>query len=152
MPYYRCVVPKDSVPYEQRAAVAKAFTDIHCGQHRRAAQFCPRRLDEADDRWATPYFLDGGNRAGRSEEVKAELLSDLMGAFREITGVAEEDFSGRITEGPAKWTMEGGMVLPSPAKRPRSGTPTVRQPPAANAASEAFPWFPHLRNQSRQRK
>ena len=73
-------------------------------------------FDEADDRWETPFFLDGGNRAGRSEEVKAELLNDLMSAFREITGVAEADFSGRITEGPASWTMEGGMVLPEPGE------------------------------------
>ena len=69
-----------------------------------------------DSRFDTPYFLDGGNRAGRSEEVKAELLGDLMGAFQEITGVASEDFGGRITEGPAKWTMEGGMVLPEPGE------------------------------------
>ena len=32
MPYYKCIVPEDSVEFETRKAVAKAFTDIHCGE------------------------------------------------------------------------------------------------------------------------
>ena len=31
MPYYKCIVPEGSVEFEKRQAVAKAFTDIHCG-------------------------------------------------------------------------------------------------------------------------
>ncbi len=116
MPFYRCVVPKDSVPYEQRAEVAKAFTDIHCGSTGAPRSFVHVVFDEQDDRFETPYFLDGGNRAGRSEEVKAQLLNDLMSAFRDITGVTSDEFGGRITEGPASWTMEGGMVLPEPGE------------------------------------
>ena len=117
MPYYRCVVPEGSVAFEQRAAVAKAFTDIHCGSTGAPRSFVHVVFDEAPDaRFAEPYFVDGGNRAGRSEEVKAELLSDLLGAFASITGVEESQLGGRITEGPASWTMEGGMVLPEPGE------------------------------------
>ena len=114
MPFYRCVVPQDSVPYEQREAVAQAFTNIHCGSTGAPRSFVHVVFDEHDDRWDTPYFLDGANRAGRPEELKSQLLSDLMSAFQEITGVPSEEYSGRITEGPAKWSMEGGMVLPEP--------------------------------------
>lgn len=116
MPYYRCVVPKDSVPYEQRAEVAKAFTDIHCGSTNAPRSFVHVVFDEDDDRFAEPYYVDGGNRAGRPEELKQQLLSDLMAAFREITGAPADQVGGRITEGPAKWTMEGGMVLPEPGE------------------------------------
>ena len=31
MPLYRCLIPKDSLDYEQRHKIAKAFTDVHCG-------------------------------------------------------------------------------------------------------------------------
>ena len=117
MPYYRCVVPEGSVPFEQRQAVAKAFTDIHCGSTGAPRSFVHVVFDEAPDaRFAEPYFLDGGNRAGRPEEVKQALLSDLLGAFASITGVDERLLGGRITEGPASWSMEGGMVLPEPGE------------------------------------
>ncbi len=116
MPFYRCAVPKESVPYEQRAAVAKAFTDVHCGSTGAPRSFVHVVFDEADDRWETPYFVDGANRAGRPEALKTQLLSDLIDAFREVTGVPAEQVSGRITEGPASWTMEGGMVLPEPGE------------------------------------
>lgn len=117
MPYYRCIVPKDSVAPEQRAAVAKAFTDIHCSSTGAPRSFVHVVFDETpDERFAEPYFLDGGNRAGRSEEVKQVLLDDLLGAFVSITGVDKSLVGGRITEGPASWTMEGGMVLPEPGE------------------------------------
>ena len=60
--------------------------------------------------------MDGGNRAGRPEEVKQKLLSDLIAAFVEITGISPSDIDGRITEGKASQTMEGGHVLPEPGE------------------------------------
>ena len=60
------------------------------------------------------YYIDGGNRAGRPVEVREKLLADLKGAFVDITGVSVGELGGRITEGPASWSMEGGHVLPEP--------------------------------------
>ena len=114
MPFYRCVVPKDSVAYEQRSAVARAFTDVHCGSTGAPRSFVHVAFDETDSRQETPYFVDGFNRAGRPQALKDQLLADLIGAFREVTGVSAAQVSGRINEGPASWTMEGGMVLPEP--------------------------------------
>ena len=116
MPYYRWSVPKDSVPYEQRAAVALAVTDIHCGGTGAPRSFVHVEFDESRSDYETRYFLDGFNRAGRSDEVKSKLLSDLVASFSEITGAPAEEVAGRIHEGPAKWTMEGGMVLPEPGE------------------------------------
>ena len=117
MPYYRCVVPEGSVSFERRAAVAKAFTDVHCGTTGAPRSFVHVVFDEApDSRFETPYFVDGGNRAGRPEELKQELLNDLLAAFVTNAGVAADQVSGRITEGPASWTMEGGMILPEPGE------------------------------------
>ena len=117
MPYYRFVVPSDSVGLEQRQAVARAVTDIHCDSTGAPRSFVHVVFDEAPDtRFAEPYYLDAFNRAGRAEEVKQALLSDLLGAFTEITGVDKAQLGGRINEGPASWSMEGGMVLPEPGE------------------------------------
>ena len=81
MPSYQWIVPRDSVPFEKRQEVAKACTDIHCGSTGAPRSFVHVTFHEYDDEseHATPYFLDAGNRAGRPEEVKRKLMSDLLG-------------------------------------------------------------------------
>ena len=117
MPYYRCYVPDDSVPFEKRKEVAKAFTDIHCGSTGAPRSFVHVVfLDSTEVDHPTPYYIDGGNRAGRPVEVREKLLSDLKSAFVDITGISADQLSGRITEGRASWTMEGGHVLPEPGE------------------------------------
>ena len=120
MPFYRCIVPENSVPFEKRQEVATAFTDIHCGSTGAPRSFVHVVFDEVpggkDSGYPTPYYVDGGNRAGRPEDVKQKLLDDLTGAFIEITGVSWELVAGRINESPASWSMEGGVVLPEPGE------------------------------------
>ena len=117
MPFYKCIVPADSISFERRRRAAKAFTDIHCESTNAPRNFVHVAFfDNADFDFPQPYYIDGGNRAGRPEEVKRKLLADLMGAFRDITGVPDGQLGGRITEGPASWSMEGGHVLPEPGE------------------------------------
>ncbi len=118
MPYYRCIVPEGSVELDKRQQVATAITDIHCGSTGAPRSFVHVEFVETPagetPEFEVPYYIDGGNRAGRSEEVKAKLLSDLTGAFERITGV--DGVGARITESPASWSMEGGHVLPEPGE------------------------------------
>jgi phenylpyruvate tautomerase PptA (4-oxalocrotonate tautomerase family) len=117
MPYYRCVVPKDAVPFEQRQDVARAFTDVHCGMTGAPRNFVHVTFLESDaGEFPKPYYIDGGNRAGRPAELKERLLGELKRSFKAITGVADDQLGGRITEGPASWSMEGGHVLPEPGE------------------------------------
>lgn len=66
MPYYRCLVPQDSVSFDQRRQVAQAFTDVHCGLTGAPRNFVHVAFfaNEGGE-FAEPYFIDGGNRAGR---------------------------------------------------------------------------------------
>ena len=117
MPFYRCLVPQDALTFAQRQQVARAFTDVHCrstGAPRSFVQVAFFSNTEGD--FAEPYYIDGGNRAGRPPAVRDKLLADLMRAFREVTGVPAHQLGGRITEGPASWSMEGGKVLPEPGQ------------------------------------
>ena len=125
MPYYRFVVPSDSVGLEQRQAVARAVTDIHCDSTGAPRSFVHVVFDEAPDtRFAEPYYLDAFNRAGRAEEVKQALLSDLLGAFsgdhrrrRGAAGRADQRRPGVLVDGgrhgPARARRrDRGVVLP----------------------------------------
>ena len=120
MPYYRCIIPKDSLTFEQRQEIALAFTDIHCGSTGAPRSFVSVAFFETPEgersEFDSKYYLDGGNRAGRPEEVKQQLLDDLTRAFSDISGVPLEQIPGRIRENPASWTMEGGFVLPEPGQ------------------------------------
>lgn len=117
MPMYRWAVPQDSVSLEQRAEVALAFTDIHCGGTGAPRNFVHVVFEEREPKAGRErFYLDGFNRAGRPQEVKDQLLAELLQAFQAITGAPHGDVGGRIIDGPAKWTMEGGMVLPEPGE------------------------------------
>ena len=117
MPFYRWYVPEGSVPLEKRQEVARAFTDIHCESTGAPRSFVHVAFfEDGDSDYPKPYYLDGGNRAGRPEEVKQKLLRGLLDAFTDATGVSPDQVDGRITEAPASWSMEGGAVLPEPGK------------------------------------
>ncbi len=64
----------------------------------------------------TPYFITGGNRAGRSDDVKRRILEGLIDRFSGIAGVPRDHVSGQISEAPASWTMEAGRILPEPGE------------------------------------
>ena len=135
MPFYRCLVPKDSITFQQRQQVARAFTDIHCGLTGAPRDFVHVVFFEGQDsEFAEPYYIDGGNRAGRPAALKERLLAQLMGAFRDITGVPARQLGGRITEGPASWTMEAGRVLPEPGEE---GPEWHHRPAPATAGNRA---------------
>lgn len=129
MPFYRCLIPPDSLSYEQRREIAVAFTDVHCGISAAPRSFVQVAFLEVADggeiadshgrgtmRYDTPYFIAGGNRAGRSPEIKQRILDGLLEKFTEIAGVPASAVSGRISEAPASWTMEAGRILPEPGE------------------------------------
>ena len=129
MPFYRCLIPPDSLSYEQRRKIAVAFTDVHCGISAAPRSFVQVVFLEvsgsgeiADShgsgamRYDTPYFIAGGNRAGRHPQVKRRILDGLLEKFSEIAGVPASAVSGRISEAPASWTMEAGRILPEPGE------------------------------------
>ncbi len=129
MPFYRCLIPKDSLSYDQRERIAVAFTDVHCGNSDAPRSFVQVAFLESDGkgevqdshgrgtmRYRTPYFIAGGNRAGRSDDVKHRILEGLLDRFSEIACVSKDMVSGQISEAPASWTMEAGRILPEPGE------------------------------------
>lgn len=119
MPIYRLKVPQGSVSFDQREKIALDYTDIHCGSTSAPRHFVLVFFDEqseGESPYPTRYYLEAINRAGRPQEVKEQLLNDLLESFVSHTGVARDQISGRIGETPASWAMEGGAVLPEPGQ------------------------------------
>ena len=116
MPMYRCSVRKGSVSLEERHEVARAFTEVHSGTTGAPRSFVQVIFSEDESEFAEEYYIDGGNRAGRPESLKRRLLSDIKATFSEITGVPVEKIGGRITEGPAAWSLHGGIPTPEPGE------------------------------------
>ena len=119
MPIYRLKVPQGSVSLELREKIAMDYTDIHCGSTNAPRSFVHVFFDEypeGDPAYPTRYYLDAINRAGRPQEVKDQLLNDLLDSFVARTGVSRDEVGGRIGETPASWIMEGGAVLPEPGQ------------------------------------
>ncbi len=129
MPFYRCLIPEGSLSFEQRQKIATAFTDVHCGLSAAPRNFVNVVFLEvsgsseiADSHgqgvltYDTPYFIAGGNRAGRPPELKQRILDGLIDNFSRIAGVPGDEVSGHISEAPSSWTMEAGRILPEPGE------------------------------------
>lgn len=129
MPFYRCVIPKGSLSFEQRQEIAVAFTDVHCGISAAPRNFVNVVFLEVSGgseirdshgrgvlQYDTPYFIAGGNRAGRPPEMKQKILEGLIGSFSRIAGISRDEVSGHISEAPSSWTMEAGQILPEPGE------------------------------------
>ena len=120
MPVYRCNTPAGTLSQDQRSQIAHAFTDVHCnitGAPRKFVHVLFFETSEGvDNGYPTPNFIDGSNRAGRPCETKEAILNGLKEVLFEIGNLPQETIDGKISEGPASWSMEGGMVLPEPGQ------------------------------------
>ncbi len=59
-------------------------------------------------------FLHATIRAGRNDEDKAKIVSDLTRFIAKTLDCPAEEVAVVTNEIPASWAMEGGLVLPEP--------------------------------------
>jgi len=117
MPLYRCMSPQASLDDTQRAALAEAFTDIHCdltGAPRTFVhvQFHPREPSPG----RTRFELHAGIRAGRDQALADAIMARCIAAVSRVARADTTQISMRISTTPASWILEGGRVLPEPGE------------------------------------
>ena len=61
-------------------------------------------------------FVLGTIRWGRTDEQKAEIVSELRGSVATALGCAESEVGVVTVDIPSKWNMEGGSLLPEPGE------------------------------------
>ncbi len=119
MPLYRCAIREGSSTEAQRAQIAKEVVRIHCGVTGAPAAFVhaffsERPAEELPD--GQTAFVFGTIRWGRTDEQKAQIVSELRSSVATALGCEEGDVGVMTVDIPSKWNMEGGAIMPEPGE------------------------------------
>ncbi len=119
MPFYQFTVPTGSPSAKHKADIAAAFTKVHTEVTGAPAHYVNVSFNEVPP---GSLFVAGEPvsfgrmvgiiRAGRSEQIKRELITGLAEAWSEVTGEPMEGFALFIVEEPSHNIMEEGQTLP----------------------------------------
>lgn len=117
MPLYRCTSPAGALNDSQRAAIAVAFTDIHCDLTGAPRTFVHVQFHhQPASAGRTPFGLHAGIRAGRDQSLRESLIQGCVDAVARIANVPPTQISMRTSSTQASWILEGGRVLPEPGE------------------------------------
>ena len=119
MPLYRCAIREGLSNEAQRAQIAKEVVRVHCGVTAAPpafvhAFFSERPASELPEGHAAYVF--GTIRWGRTDEQKAQIVSELRTSVATALGCAEAEVGVVTVDIPSKWNMEGGAILPEPGE------------------------------------
>jgi 4-oxalocrotonate tautomerase family enzyme len=119
MPLYRCAVAEGLTTEAQRARIAKEVVRIHCDVTGAPPSFVHAFFVETPTAGLPEgkvAFVLGSIRWGRTDEQKAQIVSELTDVVAEVVG-RDRDAVGVFTaDVPSKWNMEGGELLPEPGE------------------------------------
>lgn len=114
MPLYIFSTPTD-FPAELRAGVAEAITSIHCQLTGAPITFVNVVFNQGialDTAWK--FHVLGNIRKGRNQALQLELQQTLDRRLGALLDVKQSARKVELTEIPASWVMEGGVILPEP--------------------------------------
>ncbi len=125
MPTYTITSPQGTLKPEQKRQIARDVTRLH-SEVTGANCFFAQVLfvETAEESWfqggapqaATPVFLHGQIRGGRSPETKAKLLELLVAAVAAGSSIPKRQIWGYLHELPPSHMVEYGHVLPEPGR------------------------------------
>ncbi len=122
MPFYQFTIPSDSPSAGVKTEIARAVTKVHTSVTGAPARYVnvsfvevpPGHLFVGDEPVAYGRLV-GIIRAGRTPEVKHELITGLADAWSAVTGEPREGFALFLQEAPGSMMMEYGETLPESA-------------------------------------
>ena len=119
MPLYRCAVREGLSNETQRGQIAKEVVRIHCGVTGAPACFVHAFFSErppAELPDGQVAYVFGTIRWGRTDEQKAEIVSEMKKSVALALGCAESEVGAVTVDIPSRWNMEGGTLLPEPGE------------------------------------
>lgn len=123
MPTYVVTAPEGQLSQHQKDELAPEITRIHVDVARGPAFLAQVIFVDVKEgnyfmggRKLTSghVFVHGQIREGRSDEVKQQLLKDLMRSTARIAGLKEAQIGVYLVDVPAQQIAEYGSVLPKP--------------------------------------
>lgn len=121
MPQYHCLIQQGRLTAEKKAEVAREITRIHCELTQAPKHFVHVIFREvASSDWFTAEKLSSFSivnafiRAGRNDEQKQKLLTQLSSAWSKVTGQSERELVVTISEIRSESWMEAGQIMPQP--------------------------------------
>jgi len=119
VPYYQFTIPSDSASAGLKTEIARAVTKVHTSVTGAPAKYVnvsfvevpPGNLFVGDEPVAHGRMV-GIIRAGRTAEVKHELITGLAEAWSAVTGEPKDGFALFLQEVPGAMVMEYGETLP----------------------------------------
>lgn len=119
MPLYMCNALGGAISEEAKPKIASDITRIHCAVTDAPPQFVHAFFFEDGDHQPaiekSASFL-GSIRKGRTDEQKAQIVSEITHSIHEHAGIPLDEIGARILETPASWVMEGGDIFPEPGE------------------------------------
>ncbi|MBV9720945.1 MAG: tautomerase family protein [Mycobacterium sp.] len=119
MPIYQVITGGVELNGGQRDVLAKRFTEVHHAVTNAPEPFIrvifqalqPGLIYTAGE--VTPSFiLIAGCRGGRTDDTRLKLMKELHAVIRMVTNMPEDQIVIVVSDTPASWVMEAGMVLP----------------------------------------
>ena len=123
MPQYHCFVQRDRWSADQKAALAEAITSVHCevtGAPRHFVHMIFHHMPKKD--WFTAgaasrfSIVNAYIRSGRTDQQKAELMSQISRRWSEVTGQSERALVITLTDVRPEHWMEAGRMMPQPGE------------------------------------
>ena len=119
MPYYQFHIPAGGPSAARKAELAAAVTKVHTAVTGAPARYVNVAFFElapgnlfVGDQPVEQGRMVGIIRAGRSPEVKHDLITGLADAWSAVTGEPREGFALFLQEVPGSMVMEYGETLP----------------------------------------
>jgi phenylpyruvate tautomerase PptA (4-oxalocrotonate tautomerase family) len=123
MPVYQCFVQEGSITEAIRAEVASEITRLHVEATGAPRSFVnvlffdvPRGHMFTAAAPSPTSIIGGTIRAGRTLEVRQQLLRDLSEMWTRVTGQPEQELIVGLTEVDASSVMEAGLIFPQPGQ------------------------------------
>ena len=119
VPFYQFTIPSDSPSAGLKVEIARAVTKVHTSVTGAPARYVnvsfvevsPGNLFVGDEPVRHGRMV-GIIRAGRTAEVKRDLITGLADAWSAVTGEPRDGFALFLQEVPGSMVMEYGEVLP----------------------------------------
>jgi phenylpyruvate tautomerase PptA (4-oxalocrotonate tautomerase family) len=123
MPQYHCLTQADRWSEAQKAALAESITAVHCevtGAPPHFVHVLFREIRRGD--WFTSAqpsqfsIINAYIRAGRTDQQKAELMSQISRCWSDVTGQSERELVITVTDVRPEHWMEAGHLMPQPGE------------------------------------